>query len=50
MLLDKGFHIAASKCLWVYNHYDFSTAVEDMDKGTGSKVDYVVMVVKFDGS
>jgi hypothetical protein len=43
-LLDKGFFVAARKCLWEYDRSIFETTKENMVKGATSKVDYVVLV------
>jgi hypothetical protein len=45
-LLDRGFFVAARKCLWVYDRSYFETIEEHLAKGGGSKVDYVALVNK----
>ena len=44
MLVDKGFFVAARKCLWVYDQSIFRTTVEHLAERGGSKVDYVALV------
>ncbi len=44
MLVDKGFFVAARKCLWVYDHSIFGTTREHLAERGSSKVDYVVLV------
>jgi hypothetical protein len=45
-LLDKGFFLAASKCLWEYDLSNFETTKEHLAETGGSKVDYVALVDK----
>ena len=43
-MLDKGFFVAARKCLWEYDLSIFETTKENVVEGATSKVDYVVLV------
>ena len=43
-MLDKGFFVAARKCLWVYDQSRFRTSSDNKAENANSVVDYALLV------